>query len=142
MKKAFVFLVVVALLGALGGAVYFKVVEKLSAKGKPKGGKAAVAVEVKPLTTASIRDVATFSGTLLPQAQFVVAPKVAGRLEKLLVDVGDTVTRGQLVAVVDSEEFVQQVECARAELEVAKARVAEAAEEQRRGLLQRLDTRI
>jgi len=50
-----------------------------------------------------------------------VAPKVAGWLKELLVDVGDTVERNQVIAVLDDEEFAQQVEQARAELQVAKA---------------------
>jgi RND family efflux transporter MFP subunit len=51
----------------------------------------------------------------------VAAPKVAGRLEVLSVDVGDRVEPGQLIAVLDSAEYAQQVEQARAELSVAQA---------------------
>jgi multidrug efflux pump subunit AcrA (membrane-fusion protein) len=39
-----------------------------------------------------------------------VAPKIAGRLEKLLVNIGDPVKRGQLIAVLYDEEYAQQVE--------------------------------
>ena len=48
-----------------------------------------------------------------------------GRLEKLLVNIGDRVKRGQLIAVLDDEEYAQQVEQARAELEVTKANLIE-----------------
>lgn len=85
-----------------------------------------VAVEVVPVRRADMRDVATFTGTLLPTARFEVAPKIAGRLEKMLVNIGDAVAPGQLVAVLDDEEYRQQVSQARAELEVARASLEEA----------------
>ena len=55
----------------------------------------------------------------------MVAPKIAGRLEKILVDIGDVVTADQLVAVLDDEEYQQQVYQAVAELEVARANLVE-----------------
>lgn len=54
-----------------------------------------------------------------------MAPKIAGQLEKLYVDIGDTVRDNQLIAVLDDDEYVQQVDQARAELEVAKAVIEE-----------------
>lgn len=84
-----------------------------------------VAVEVVAVQQADIRDVAVFTGTLLPTARFVVAPKIAGRLEKILVNIGDRVQPGQLVAVLDDEEYRQQVSQARAELDVARATLEE-----------------
>ena len=84
-----------------------------------------VAVEVKPVRRATIRDVSLFTGTLYPRSQFIVAPKVAGRLEKLLVNIGDRVRRGQTVARLEDEEYLVQVEQAKAELEVARAKIEE-----------------
>ncbi|MCB9543779.1 MAG: efflux RND transporter periplasmic adaptor subunit [Myxococcales bacterium] len=68
----------------------------------------------------------TWSGTLESSARFVVAPKVAGRIEKLTVDLADPVERGQIVAHLDAAEFEQAVEQARAELAVADATVSAA----------------
>jgi RND family efflux transporter MFP subunit len=82
---------------------------------------AVVAVEVEAVRRGTVRDVGLFTGSLLPKSQFVVAPKVNGCLKKLLVDVGDTVERDQVIAILDDDEFTQEVEQARAELEVAKA---------------------
>jgi RND family efflux transporter MFP subunit len=89
----------------------------------------AVAVQVAPITTGLIRDIRSFSGSLAPRAQFIVAPKVAGRLERLSVDLGDPVRRGQVVARLDDAEYVQQVEQARAELLVARANLDESRSE-------------
>jgi RND family efflux transporter MFP subunit len=84
-----------------------------------------VAVEVAPIVEGPIRDLGLFSGTLVPKSQFVVAPKVSGKLEKLYVDIGDRLTNGQLVAQIEDEEYQQQVIQAEADLSVAKATLEE-----------------
>ncbi len=87
----------------------------------------AVAVETRPIRKGLIRDIGVFTGSFEPKSQFVVAPKVAGWLKELLVDVGDTVERNQIIAVLDDEEFAQHLEQARAELQVAGANAANCA---------------
>ncbi|MDT8274181.1 MAG: efflux RND transporter periplasmic adaptor subunit [Desulfomonilia bacterium] len=84
-----------------------------------------VAVVLAPVETKTIRDIGTYSGSLLPDSEVIVAPKIAGRIEKLFVDIGDRVTQGQLIAVLDDDEYVQQVIQARAELDVARASIDE-----------------
>ena len=123
MKKLLVIVAVLTVLALVGWRVYRKVTQ---AQGPSRrGGARAVAVAVEPVRSETIRDVAEFTGTLLPRSQFVVAPKVQGRLEKLLVNIGDSVKHGDLVAVLDSEEYTQQVAQARAELEVSRANLAD-----------------
>ena len=107
----------------IGGLLFWQGV-----KGQPNGTgpatgrrNAAVAVSIEAVQRDSIRDVGTFTGSLEPQSKFVVAPKVSGWLKELLVDVGDTVKRNQVIAVLDDEEFVRQSEQAKAELLVAQA---------------------
>lgn len=91
---------------------------------KPRQTQAqAVAVAVQPVRRETVRDVRVFTGTVSPNSQFIVAPKVAGRLERLLVDIGDEVKSGDLIARLDDLEYQQQVKQARAELDVAKANV-------------------
>lgn len=67
-----------------------------------------------------------FSGTLAPSAQISVAPKISGRIASLVVDIADTVERGQEIALLDDAEFAQAVTSARAERKVAEARALEA----------------
>lgn len=123
MKRTVAILVVLATLGGIGWKVY----QKITAKGPDaKKGPVAVAVEIAPVQRATIHDIAQFTGDLNARSEFVVAPKVAGRLVKLLADIGDTVQNDQLIAVLDAEEYNQQIEQAKAELEVAKASVDEA----------------
>lgn len=86
----------------------------------------AVAVEITAVQKDTIRDVGLFTGTLFPKSQFIVAPKISGRLKKLIVHIGDRVKRDQLIAVLDDEEYAQQVAQAQANLQVAQANLEEA----------------
>jgi multidrug efflux pump subunit AcrA (membrane-fusion protein) len=103
-----------------GWQIYSRLFEK-DVKQKPGRAAVPVHIETRPIYKDSIRDVGVFTGSLEPKSLFDVAPKVAGWLKELLVDVGDTVERNQVIAVLDDEEFTQEVEQARAELQVAKA---------------------
>ena len=124
MKKTLAILLVLTGFSLLGWEIY----QKVTSQAKEYAGNRrnlAVPVETKPVHRDTIREVGLFTGTLYPRSQFVVAPKIRGRLERLFVDVGDRVKQDQLVAVLDNDEFVQQVDQARAELEVAKANLEE-----------------
>jgi RND family efflux transporter MFP subunit len=87
----------------------------------------AVPVEVVAIERGPMELRRTFSGALEAPAELLVAPKVGGRVERLIVNLADSVTRGQLVAELDNDEYVQELARAKAELAVAKAILAEAA---------------
>jgi RND family efflux transporter MFP subunit len=89
-------------------------------------GARATPIEVAPIEQGPIQLRRTFSGALEAPAEFVVAPKVSGRIVRLDVDLADTVTRGQIVAWLDDDEYVQLVAQAEAELLVARANLTEA----------------
>ena len=125
MKRLLVVLVVLAGLGYVGWRVYVKIGEARKSGGR-RNRSQAIAVAVEPVRKQTIRDVAEFTGALLPKSRFVVAPKVPGRLEKLLVNIGDKLKNGELIAVLDSEEYAQLVVQAKAELEVCRANAGEA----------------
>ena len=121
-RKTILIAVTVVIVGLIG----WQVVRKITAQGSGLERIAApVAVEIEPVRKATIRDTANFTGTLAPKSQFMVAPKIAGRLEKLMVDIGDKISRTQLLAVLDDEEYSQQVRQAEADLQVAKANLEE-----------------
>lgn len=86
----------------------------------------AAPVEVAAIERGPIALQRTFTGALEAQAEFVVAPKVSGRIEQLRVDLADTVIRGQVVALLDNDEHLQALAQAQADLAVAKANLAEA----------------
>lgn len=85
-----------------------------------------VPVEVATVETGSIQLVRTFTGAVEAMEEFVIAPKISGRVIELNVDLSDQVNRGQIVARLDNDEYIQAVRQARADLAVAKANLAEA----------------
>jgi len=91
-----------------------------------RGGAGSTPVEVARIVRGPMEWRRSFSGTLESPSKLVVAPKISGRIVKLTVDLGDPVTRGQIVAWLDNDEYVQAVNLAKADLEVAKANLVEA----------------
>lgn len=61
------------------------------------------------------------TGTLEARVKSTVSPKIAGRIEKLVVDQGDHVKAGQLLFTLDDAELKQQVEIAQANIASAQA---------------------
>jgi RND family efflux transporter MFP subunit len=93
-----------------------------------KGGKSSrpIPVEVAQIQRGPIASQRTFSGELEALFEFVVAPKVSGRVERVLVNIADRVKRGQVVAELDNAEYIQAVAQAEADLVVARANLAKA----------------
>ena len=116
-------LAVLAGLGWLGTQIYVRVQEAQKQAGGEQRSTPAVAVAIAPVARSTVLDMGMFSGTLSPKSRFEVAPKVAGRIKQLLVNIGDPVKKDQLIALLDDDELKQQVEQARAELEMARANV-------------------
>ena len=81
-------------------------------------------VEVAQIQRGPIEARRSFNGALEALSEFVVAPKVSGRVVELLVNLSDRVKRGQVVATLDNDEYVQAVAQAKADLVVARANLA------------------
>ena len=123
-----IFILMVFIIGAaagLGWIIFGQFQERVAAS---KSGRALrpVPVEVAQIQRGPIALQRTFSGELEALAEFVVAPKVSGRVEQVIVNIADTVKRGQVVAELDNDEYVQTVAQAQADLEVARAKLSEA----------------
>lgn len=109
--------------------VAWRVAERIFFGGKGSGQNQrgiSVAVEIAPIEKGGIRDIGRYTGSLIPKSTFTVAPKISGRLKRLLVNIGDPVRRDQLVAVIEDEEYQHQVIQAESDLQVAKANLEEA----------------
>jgi RND family efflux transporter MFP subunit len=124
MRKAIAAIVLLALLGLVGWVAYQRATKK-GESNRPRERGAAVAVRLAPVERGMIRDVSVFTGSVKPNTYFVCAPKISGPLKSLLVNIGDRVKSGQVIGVIDDEEYRQQVAQAEAELEVAKASLEE-----------------
>jgi RND family efflux transporter MFP subunit len=130
MKKAIGVLFIVGLAGLLGWQIYQRVLESKTTNtggppGQGRGGGVAVAVEIAEVKQQTIQDIGQFTGSLSPKSQFMVAPKVAGQLVQLLVNIGDRVKQNQLIAKLDDDVARQNVAKAQADLDMAKASLAQ-----------------
>lgn len=123
--RKFTFGLTLLLAAGLVWAVWLRLQESKDTASERKRTQS-VPVEVASVKQGTITLRRTFSGTLESPAEFVVAPKVSGRVRSLAVDLGDTVDRGQVVARLDNEEFIQARAQAEADLAVARAKQSEA----------------
>ena len=124
MKKIFTLLLVLGFFGLLSWQIYDRTSQKTKVSPRLRPNKVAIAVEVTAVEKATIRDIGLFTGSLYPRSQFTIAPKIAGRLEKLLVHIGDKVKNGRLIAILDSEELVQEVKREQAQLQIAQSKLS------------------
>ncbi|MBE3132642.1 MAG: efflux RND transporter periplasmic adaptor subunit, partial [Acidobacteria bacterium] len=81
----------------------------------------AVAVRVAEAVTADIESSLQISGSLAAQSRVGVTPRVPGRLERVVVDLGDRVSPGTTIATLDRREIDAQVDAAVAAVAVAAA---------------------
>ena len=88
-------------------------------------GRPPVAVEVDVVSYAPIQEIREFTGTVHPYYQYIVAPKVAGRIIEINKRIGDWVKRGEVIARIDDAEYQQAVLEAEANLKIAQASLNE-----------------
>ena len=78
MKKIIIIVLAAAVLGAVGYQLYNKVLKRRAPAGQRQG--APVVVVTEQVQRLPLEDIGEFSGSLSPGAQFVVSPKIGGRL--------------------------------------------------------------
>ena len=107
MKKFILFLIVLALAG--GGFWFYK-------KHKEKADAAAEAQKFTPakVELKTLRNTVESTGQISPANRLEVKSPIAGRIESLLVDEGDKVEKGQIVAWISSTERATLLDTARA----------------------------
>lgn len=118
--------VLVTIVAALGLLVGRRLLESRRADAGFRPTSFAAPVEVADVQRGPIELRRIFSGAIEASARVTIAPKVAGRVAALPVDLADQVSRGQVVARLDSAEFEQAVAQAEADLAVTRASLAEA----------------
>jgi len=92
----------------------------------PGGPGRAVRVEVvKPVALANDRAL-DLPGTVRPLEETKIYPRVSGYVRRWLVDLGDKVVAGQVLAEIDTPELDAQLAQARAQLAQARATVGQA----------------
>ncbi|PZU97389.1 MAG: efflux transporter periplasmic adaptor subunit [Pseudanabaena sp.] len=111
-KPTAIAILVIVLLG--GGFVAFRTLTGLS-----QGTKAKANTEVVESKSLSVKIKA--SGSVVPIQTVNLSPKQAGKLAELLVEQGDRVTRGQVVARMDNTNLIPQLFQAQASAAASEA---------------------
>lgn len=96
--------------------------------------KIEIVEQVRTLKTITVSELATgkirnFSGIVAATDSSNMSFEVSGRVEEVLVDIGDHVKKGQVLAVLDKEPYLLDVDAAQAEFVSAEAGVVNAKEE-------------
>jgi RND family efflux transporter MFP subunit len=147
MRKVLVIAIVVAVVG--GGALYYFSRGDAAAAGRPQAGgpgggqrpqtgggggfpggpggggfpRVPMTVELGAAKRGDLAAHLTVVGNLIGLQTVDVAPRVAGRLIAINVEMGDAVRRGQTLAKVEDRELAEQVRQAEASMEVSKATI-------------------
>jgi len=98
---------------------------KSSSDASNKQGRPPIAVEIDSVSYGPIQEKRQLTGSVYPLYQYIVAPKVSGRVIRLNKRIGDWVKRNELIAKIDDAEYEQSVLEAEANLKISEANLAE-----------------
>lgn len=124
MRRTIIVIIAVVALGIFGWRLFNLITAKLSNSAN-RMSRPPVAVQVTEVTRSSIREIRQFTGTVEPQYRYIVAPKVSGRIVKIVKRIGDPVRKGEEIARLDDAEYQQAVLEAEANLKIAEASLTE-----------------
>ncbi len=126
MKSLLVWLVVLSTLGGGGYYAYQKWPDKVAfwkAAEKVDAGKKSVRPTTAVVTPRDISFAISAAGEITPAEQVSVRPEVSGRIEKLPVDLGDKVKKGDLLFALDDTDLKTEREQRMIEIEGSKLQV-------------------
>jgi membrane fusion protein (multidrug efflux system) len=129
MRKPVLVGAVLVLAAAIGGGYWWYQNRAADAASEPAGapqGGFAVPVEAAPVEVGRVELSIPAIGSLRSNESVVIAPEIAGRLDAILVEEGQRVTEGTLVAKLDQSVYQAELAQATASLELSKADVERA----------------
>lgn len=123
MKKGVFFILIIFLAGLTGFRLYQELTVQKASAGRPGfgGPRAALLVDTAEVEPHLFQSTLELPGELEARASVQVMSRINGRLQSVLVDRGDLVEQGQLLAVVEDDDLQQQVRRARAVRQVTVA---------------------
>lgn len=123
MRKLLILIVLGLAVGVVGWKFYST---EISKKGGRRRRSSVVAVETAIIGNADLGDRVTFTGSIYANERYDASPKIPGIIKQVRFDVGDTIRKGDLIAVLDDDEHILAVEQAEARLQVAEATAQDA----------------
>ena len=126
MKKLLVVIIVLvlAVAGVAIGSVKLRSKDGLSGSpptSMPVMTKMAATVEVAEVERGPVRETVRYVGSVEAYESVTILPKVTGILETIKVNIGDKVSKGDLIATIDDADFAQRLEQVKANLKLAQA---------------------
>ena len=94
--------------------------DKVAAGMAPQGPKDFKVLEIQPQTFTAYTD---FPATIEGEQNVEIRPKVDGYIEKIYVDEGASVRKGQVLFKISAPQYEQEVRTARANIQIAQANV-------------------
>ena len=88
---------------------------------KEEEAKPVVPVQVAPAIRGSIRHIVTADAVLYPRDQANIVPKISAPVRRFLVNRGDHVNQGQLLAVLENRDLAGAAEASRGQYDQAEA---------------------
>jgi len=82
----------------------------------------AIPIELAPVREGTIAKEIKFTGSIAANTEVQVYSKITAKIEEMKVDSGDSIKRGDVVALLESEELQAQVAQAEAALKVVQAK--------------------
>lgn len=91
-----------------------------------KSAADSIRYETQPVTRGDLVETVTATGTLVPVNEVVIGSEISGTVRSVEVDFNDRVTKGQVLARIDTSKLSAQVQQSESALAAAQARVLEA----------------
>lgn len=113
MKGNRIIWILLAIVLAIAVLAYFR--------GKSAKDRNKTEVKVEKVSKRTIVETVTASGRIFPEEELSITSDVSGEIIKLLIQEGDTVRAGQLLAQIDKELYLSQIERLEAALKGSKA---------------------
>ncbi|MEA5512521.1 efflux RND transporter periplasmic adaptor subunit [Nodularia sp. UHCC 0506] len=107
-------LLILGLVGGVGYAVYYQLAVRPSQQARER-------VLTQPVERRSLSLTVSANGTIKPERSINLSPKNSGILKRLLVEEGDNLKEGQIVAYMDDSNLQGQLISARGQLAQAQA---------------------
>ena len=115
-KKSRKWLIILLIIAILGIVAYLT----WKSKQEPKGEE----VTTEEVTKRTIKETVTASGRIFPETEVKISSDVSGEIVQLLVEEGDSVVAGQILAKIDPEAYLSAVERGEASLNSTKSSLA------------------
>jgi multidrug efflux pump subunit AcrA (membrane-fusion protein) len=124
-RKKLRWVILIALIGVGGLILYRGWASNQKRSASQRLGRGEIPVEISPVIHQHLTYSLVANGDIAPLMQVDLYPKVSGYLEKISVQIGDSVRQGQVIAQIDRAEFLQKVKEIEAKVAQARAQYAE-----------------